>query len=331
MLESPHAAYRSGQATPPQLYLAGEAAGLPPPPPTDWQQHSGQPEAYGWAPEGAGTAADGACYHQEMPSLPGWSDYSIPANWGQPAAGGVGTADYGHADGVNGGGWVAVTWPQPSEACSGMLAPAAGGLSPQAYYALSPQQQYEQHMLYQQHQHLQHMQMQMQQAYGQGGPAFVISPPQPRQPQGQQGQGRLARKKKAAMPAEASFGCDSSCLGGDNSAVLLPSAEASQEGQAARDAAESSGQQQQQPQESSASSPSAAAAAAAAAAGQCQRQPPSIEYDKAPRPVEWRPYSFAEYRQRNYDSKQQAKYWQVSGGWLTQRAWVARPTGWCWC
>ena len=129
------------------------------------------------------------------------------------------------------------------------------------------------------------------------------------------------------MPAEASFGCDSSWLGGDNSAVLLPSAEASLEGQAARNAAETSGQQQQ-PQGSSSSALAATAAAeAAAAAGQSQRQPPSIEYDKVPRPVEWRPYSFADYRQRNYDFKQQAKYWQVSGGWLTQRAWVARPTG----
>ncbi|KAL4457901.1 hypothetical protein ABPG75_012766 [Micractinium tetrahymenae] len=151
-------------------------------------------------------------------------------------------------------------------------------------------------------------------------PAFAISPPAPAQAARQ---GRLvARKKKAALPAEPSFGCDSGNLEGGSSAVLLLSAEASQ----APDelAAAGAGEQALGTPRSRAPSLAAASAAAAATAEAssgpaAQPAQPSIEFDKAPRTVEWRPYSLAEYRQKHFDAKQAAaKYWALGSLGPTQ-------------
>ena len=38
---------------------------------------------------------------------------------------------------------------------------------------------------------------------------------------------------------------------------------------------------------------------------------PSIEYDRRPRPVEYRPYTQQDYVSRNYDAKSQKEYWQL--------------------
>ena len=56
------------------------------------------------------------------------------------------------------------------------------------------------------------------------------------------------------------------------------------------------------------------------AAGQFQAAPvhtaastsaPSIEYDRRPRPVEYKPYTQQDYASRNYDAKSQKEYWQL--------------------
>lgn len=152
-----------------------------------------------------------------------------------------------------------------------------------------------------------------QQPCGLPAPAFAISPPAPPPPARQ---GRLvARRKKAALPAEPSFGCDSDNLEGGASAVLLLSAEASQAPDelpvaAAVDEAQALGP----PRSRAASLDASAAASAAKGARAPAAQPaqPSIEFDRAPRAVEWRPYSLSEYRQRQYDAKQGPdKYWEL--------------------
>lgn len=38
---------------------------------------------------------------------------------------------------------------------------------------------------------------------------------------------------------------------------------------------------------------------------------PSIEYDRRPRPVDYKPYTQQDYASRNYDAKNQAEYWQL--------------------
>ena len=38
---------------------------------------------------------------------------------------------------------------------------------------------------------------------------------------------------------------------------------------------------------------------------------PSIEYDRRPRPVEYKPYTQQDYASRNYDAKSQKEYWQL--------------------
>lgn len=154
-----------------------------------------------------------------------------------------------------------------------------------------------------------------QQPYALPLPAFAISPPAPA---AAARQGRLvARRKKAALPAEPSFGCDSGSLEAGNSAVLLLSAEASQapdELAAASAAAEADAQPLGTPRSRAALLAAAAEAASAEGGSGPAAQPvlPSIEFDKAPRAVEWRPYSLAEYRQKRYDAKQAtATYWEL--------------------
>lgn len=156
-----------------------------------------------------------------------------------------------------------------------------------------------------------------QQPYALQQPAFAISPPAPAQAAGQ---GRLvARRKKAALPAEPSFGCDSGNLEGGNSAVLLLSAEASQapEEIAAAAAASTETQLVAATQHSRAALLAAADAATSAegsAEPAAQPAQPSIAFDKAPRAVEWRPYSLTDYRQKRYDAKQAAATYWVLGG-----------------
>lgn len=192
-------------------------------------------------------------------------------------------------------------------------------------------------------------------------PAYAISPPAPVLQGPVQSRLGLPRKKKAALPAEPSFGCDGSHLEGGGSAVLLHSPEISHSQLPQAEEAEAAGgwgaatgagatsQQQGQWQGQAVglagrsrsslarlssgaagdllnsgedwSSPAGDGSGADAQGGEAQHeaaQPeasplPSIEFDKAPRPVEWRPYSFADYRQRNFDPKQAGKYWALGG------------------
>ncbi|KAL4424999.1 hypothetical protein ABPG77_002884 [Micractinium sp. CCAP 211/92] len=156
-----------------------------------------------------------------------------------------------------------------------------------------------------------------QQPYALQQPAFAISPPAPAQAAGQ---GRLvARRKKAALPAEPSFGCDSGNLEGGNGAVLLLSAEASQAPEEIAAAAAASTEMQlvaatQHSRAASLAAADAAASAEGSAEPAAQPAQPSIAFDKAPRAVEWRPYSLADYRQKRYDAKQAAAtYWALGG------------------
>lgn len=109
-------------------------------------------------------------------------------------------------------------------------------------------------------------------------PAYSISPPAPA-PQ-HWAAGRLARKKKAALPAEPSFGCDTDGLDGGGSAVLLHSAEPSQ---AALGGEDQGGGDLASPRRGGGGGDDSPRSAQQAQ----QTQQPRLEYDKAPRQVGW--------------------------------------------
>lgn len=150
----------------------------------------------------------------------------------------------------------------------------------------------------------------------QQAPLFAISPPGPPHRAHQR---RLARKPKAALPAEPSFGSNSDAEGG----ALLFSGEPSQvevgEPGAGAAGGGSSGAQAGTPPSGRPPRPhrrsrsaSGAVPSAAAPAAPLHRYP-SVAYDRAPRPVQFKPYTFADYQQRGYDAKASPKFWTLGG------------------
>lgn len=299
-----------------QLPALPGAWGLPPPPPQGAESEAwAQPD-----PCPMPTA-----YYTQPP--PGWgggpaaaADECIPTAWGNAGSGGGALP------------WRCATWPPADQIGAGVVHEAppppmpswqapyhdlcqhqrsaqqcyleqgigyAAGRQPWAdpmqRYALTAaheqqQQQQQQQAMYFQQQYLACPPPQLQQ---QAGPVlFAISPPQPI---GRRtSQPRLPRKKKAALPAEPSFGCNSDGLGdGGSSAALLFSGEPSvaelqqvQEGDEESDE-EGEGQEGEAAEQG--------AAPAVPHQRQLQQQP-SIAYDRLPRPVAWRPYTYAEYQ-----------------------------------
>ncbi len=144
----------------------------------------------------------------------------------------------------------------------------------------------------------------------QQAPLFAISPPGPPHRAHQQ---RLARKPKAALPAEPSFGSNSDAEGG----ALLFSGEPSQAevGEAAADGgAPASAALGGRPPRTHRRSQSAGGALPASAAPKPPlHRHPSVAYDRAPRPVQFKPYTLAEYQQRGYDAKASPKFWTLGG------------------
>lgn len=285
----------------------------------------------------------------------------IPASWGSPpmAADGGGAAQPGMVPPPPGAFMGQPTWgeaypgptfEQQQQYMAMWCPPGYGGpgyLVPDAQQAncMPPppyeEQQYEQQQYEQQQyeQQLMYMQAYQQQFYPMPPqpPLFAISPAQPIQRQvsrrqqlvqrrQQQEQGRLARKKKAALPAEASFGCEGSFLASAEASVVddagsaaaTPRSRRSIDGPAApphharrsSDAGPAAGgaelAQLRAPVLSSSSLPHPQPGAG-------NSQSPSIVYDRAPRAVAWRPYSYADYRGRNYDAKASGRYWELGG------------------
>lgn len=142
----------------------------------------------------------------------------------------------------------------------------------------------------------------------QQAPLFAISPPSPPHRGRQQ---RLARKPKAALPAEPSFGSNSDAEGG----ALLFSGEPSQVevGEMGTDGgAPASAPLTGRPPRPHRRSHSAGGAVPTAPKPPLHRYP-SVAYDRAPRPVQFKPYTFAEYQQRGYDAKASPKFWALGG------------------
>lgn len=142
----------------------------------------------------------------------------------------------------------------------------------------------------------------------QQAPLFAISPPSPPHRGRQQ---RLARKPKAALPAEPSFGSNSDAEGG----ALLFSGEPSQVevGEMGTDGgAPASAPLTGRPPRPHRRSHSAGGAVPTAPKPPLHRYP-SVAYDRAPRPVQFKPYTFAEYQQRGYDAKASPKFWTLGG------------------
>lgn len=322
----------------------GAAAAAPPPPPAAAAQWgTSEPWAYPahdayyaqppWVPSPAGSAEPG----------------SIPAAWGDPAAGWACAAapsaavayapcpgdaqlppylDPGYQQ------WLMAAQQQ------GAADPAWGPADPQSQACWGHgdlQQQQQQWALYQMAaQQQQELQMlaafqQAQRGYFQAPqvPVFAISPPAPRHAPAQHPPPHcapaehphphrgLARKPKVALPAEPSFGCNGDGLdAGDSSAALVFSGEPSLSEvpepawEGAGPAAPAQGSVPGGPAPLARSASSGAAVAPA----QGTQGQPTIAYDRAPRPVTWRPYTFESYQQRRFDAKAQAGgYWALGG------------------
>jgi hypothetical protein len=249
-----------------------------------------------------------------MPTAPCWfgppgaNGEFIPASWGMHQQQGV------------------VGYHLPEAQCQGVQhfeqwrEISTGPPAQQAAYLVSDmyQQQQQQMMLYM-------AQQQQQQPYYTAPPApvFAISPPQ--QPmhhasrQRQQDAGKVARKKKAALLAESSFGCERSFLSGDD-ASLLASAETSvadDDRPASQRASMEEARRSSQAASGRLSTESSQLRAPGAGRSSAQQYVPTlapqIEFDREPRAVDWHPYSYADYRHRNYDAKAADKYWKLGG------------------
>ena len=156
--------------------------------------------------------------------------------------------------------------------------------------------------------HFQH-----QLALCQPSPVFAISPPAPPRAHEQ----RLARKKKAALPAEQSYGSNDGLSGGGSSTALVFSAEASLADVPELPTAtgEERACEPRAPPGPPAATHSRSRSGGSGTRTQAPPVPrqPAIAYDRAPRPVQFRPYSYQEYQRRGYDAKAGAG-WRVLGG-----------------
>ena len=276
--------------------------------------HSAQaaPQPWEWAAPPPGAPPPGPEWPAGWPAPAGPEGYDFPP--GMPVAGDC----------------IPVAWGgMPPEAWGCSVPPAAAAATageapadPQA----AERWQWQQWQQWQQYEAAMAMQQQAMLAGAyQQAPLFAISPPGPHHRRGPpaDGQQRLARKPKAALPAEPSYGCNSDGLeGGGSSSALLFSGEPSQaevgEGEAGaaggrpprahRRSHSSGGASPAGPRAGHARSYSGGAAAQPPLARQ-----PSVAYDRAPRPVQWRPYTFADFQQRGYDAKASSKFWTLGG------------------
>jgi hypothetical protein len=213
------------------------------------------------------------------------------------------------------------------------------------------------HGAYQEHQQqmmaYMEQQQQQQQHFVDQASVFAVSPPacfkQPPARQGQQRQQQrqqgIARKKKVVLPAEASFGCESSFLegSGGSSAVL-----ASTEPSLAEDSSSLAGtlpaasQTRSQttdmgwtgtrPRRSNGLTKTrswAGGSNRASSSGAATQQPPSsVLSDKAPRAQDSRATTSADHRRRDYDAKVASKHRQLGGPVPASgdMQWQARPS-----
>ena len=197
-------------------------------------------------------------------------------------------------------GWAAGPPPQ-FEACAALAAAQQqqGQLLMDPQNALLAATQQQQALYYQQQCPPPHLQPSPPLAFAISAPAPApASAAPPRRPSAQP---RLARKKKAALPAEPSFGSNGDGLGGGGgSAALVFSGEPSTaelevvEGVAEEEAG-AGGADQGEHCAGSEGEGAGAGVPRLAPARQLAAQP-SIAYDRSPRPTAWAPFTFAEYQ-----------------------------------